>query len=382
MPAIPTTAAALNDEARLLYAQNEARADGGYFPVGPWGEHRLWHGGIHMVSPLGERAQVYAPFPGRLVAARMGASSPIGSVNFVLLRHEMRIADRNGVQRKLEFYTLYMHLYDELKSTVDQVEWLPKARAQQKDNKPLNAGEVWLLDEPIEAGSVIGKAGTAGPNDLAKPQIHMELFSNADIFDGWPGSPWESVDGSNGGRFCDLQRVNENIDGNHNGILSREELKGFFTSGSGAAFYYTAIRHVSEWTAEPNWADALRVPKDFKKFKPEEIDQLVAEQITPSLWWTEAVARHCRLPPDGVVYHYHPINFIRWINDKLIEAANQVEGFNAADAGAVPDGITDDRAGGNMISKDAFVEKDLCNEKIGLKELLQGYDAPDCGGDK
>ena len=50
---------------------------------------------------------------------------------------------------------------------------------------------------------------------------------------------------------------------------------------------------------------------------------MVAEQITPGLWWDAAVATHCRLPKDGVVYHYHPVAFIAWFKNQLIDAAAQ-----------------------------------------------------------
>jgi N-acetyl-anhydromuramyl-L-alanine amidase AmpD len=369
-PVVPSQANLVKEEAELLYKLNEQRADGGYFPVGPWGDSRLWHGGIHLATA--ERAKVFAPFPGRLVAARMGASSPIGSVNFVLVRHQMSLADR-----KLEFYSLYMHLADEMKAS-DPAEWLAKARIG-KDGKPreLKSGEVWLLDEAIEAGAHIGHVGVAGPGDLAKPQLHLELFANSDLFEGMPAVPWETIDGSSGGRFCDAARINDIIDGNKDLMLSREELKSFYTSG-GAATHYLVTRHVSEWTADPSWSESLRLPKDFRHLKPAAIDALVAEQITPGLWWDDKTAAHCKLPPDGVVYHYHPISFVRWLNEKLIEAAGQAApGFDASKAGAVPEGITDDREGVGMASKDAFVE-DTCNGQLTLKELVQGFDAPEC----
>ncbi len=88
-PRLGDDAARSRDDAELLYAANERRAAGGFFPVGPWGEARLWHGGVHLAAELG--APVYAPLGGRVVAARMGASSPIGPVNFVLLRHELLV---------------------------------------------------------------------------------------------------------------------------------------------------------------------------------------------------------------------------------------------------------------------------------------------------
>jgi hypothetical protein len=314
---------------------------------------------------------VFAPFPGRLVAARMGPPSAIGSTNFVLLKHQMSLSDR-----KLEFYSLYMHLADATKAEKPP-EWLTKAREAKKVDK---AGDVWLLDEPVEAGSMIGRVGNAGPDQLAKGQVHLELFSISDLFEGMLGVPWETVDGTSGGRFCDATRVTDIIDTNRDGILSREELKAFFTTGGGRQMYYLVTRHVSEWTNDPPWTEALRQPKDFREVKPAVIEQLVADQITPGLWWDERVATHAKLPPDGVVYHYHPISFVRWLNEKLIDAAAQAgpQTIDPRTAQEVPKGITDDREGGHMMSKDVMTP-DECNDKLTLKELVQGFDAPECG---
>lgn len=369
-PVVPDQVSAVKEEAELLYVLNEAKADGGFFPVGPWGESRLWHGGIHVAASEGSK--VFAPFPGRLVAARMGSSSAVGSTNFVLLRHQMTLTDR-----KLEFYSLYMHLAEATKSETPPG-WLIKAREAKKVDKP---GEVWLLDEPVEAGAHIGNVGTAGPDSMSKGQVHIELFSTADMFEGMAGSPWETVDGTSGGRFCDAPRITDIIDTNKDGLLSRDELKAFYVNGGGRQMNNLVTRHVSEWTADPPWAEALRQPKDFRDYKAAAIEQLVADQITPGLWWDERVSNWAKLPPDGVVYHYHPINFVRWLNTALLDAAAQAgpHDVDPTKAQGVPPGITDDRAGGNMLSKDALSTVDECNDKLTLKELVQGFDAPECG---
>src|SRR5512138_2032559 len=79
LPEVPHEHLELQRESKLLFDANEQRADGGYFPVGPWGESRLWHGGVHIAGS--ENAEVFAPFPARLVAARMGSQSGVGSMN-------------------------------------------------------------------------------------------------------------------------------------------------------------------------------------------------------------------------------------------------------------------------------------------------------------
>ena len=365
-PTVPEDSDQLADAANELYKRNEVKADGGYFPVGPWGEARLWHGGVHLTGK--ENAPVFAPFPGRLVAARMGTNTPIGSVNFALLRHDMSLG-----KSRVQFYSLYMHLADE-SGAATPVEWMKAWAKAQK------SGEVALLDEPIEAGSIIGHIGKAGPTDIAKAQIHVEFFANSELFTEVTNSPWKVIDGTASGRFCDAPEITQLIDADRDGTLSRSELSNFYSGGSGAGTRYMVTWHVSEWTAEPSWVASLLVPKDFKKLKPADVEQLVAEQITPGLWWDQAAA-HCRLPPDGVVYHYHPVSFVSWFNEQMhIAAATAGPAANEKDAREVPSGITDDlgdKAGTSMRSS-ADVAEDPCNQRIGLQDMVLGYDAPEC----
>ncbi|HEY0190749.1 MAG TPA: hypothetical protein VGC42_06470, partial [Kofleriaceae bacterium] len=171
------------------------------------------------------------------------------------------------------------------------------------------------------------------------------------------------------------------------GVLSRQELSEFFAGGGGDLHNMVTL-HVSEWTYEPSWSEALRVPKDFHNKKPAEIDAMVADQITPGLWWNAPVAAHCRLPQDGVVYHYHPVAFITWFKTQLIDAAAAAKapggGGHVVDqskAAIVPSSITDDYHDtlGTSMRSAADVSEDPCNKNLTLEQMVQGYDAPECG---
>lgn len=224
---------------------------------------------------------------------------------------------------------------------------------------------------------MVGRFGVAGPAALSKPQIHLEIFSgpNDPLFE--KGRGWEYIDGSAGGRFCDIDEINSEIDQNHDGKLSREEVAAHYASGDRSR-YLRAILHVSEWTAEPNWAESLRATPDFRDVATAEIEEMVAEQITPGLWWDDRVARHARLPSDGVVYHYHPIMFLRFFNKGLIEAASTaapvVEGKDA------PDTITDDfhDVDGSSMRSELEEATDPCDESLSLEDLVRGFESPEC----
>jgi hypothetical protein len=367
-PIVPDDSGELKDASKALYALNEDRADGGFFPIGPWGDSPLWHGGIHVI---GKRdGGVFSPYPGRLVAACMGRESAIGSFNFVLLRHEMTLG-----ARKLQFYSLYMHLADETKRDAP-AEWLTKSAGKAS----VRPGQVRLLDEPIEAGALIGHIATVGPDALSRPQVHVEFFSEQLIDD---PSYWQLIDGTSSGRFCEAPEIIGVIDPDHTG-LPHAKLVQYFASGGGGQMHQMVTLHVSEWFPEPNWADALKASKGFKAMKVADIDAMVAEQMTPGLWWDARVAAHCRLPQDGVVHHYHPVAFISWFKNQLIDAAAAAlksgPKYNVADIRAVPKSITDDLGDvtGSSMRSTADVTEDACNKSLTLEQMVQGFDAPEC----
>jgi N-acetylmuramoyl-L-alanine amidase len=372
-PVVPTNGTLLRQRTDELYAANEKRADGGFYPVGPWGEYRLWHGGVHLRAD--EKAPVYAPFPGRVVAARMVKPSPVGSVSFVLLRHDMNVG-----RSPLRFYSLYMHLIDESaeKDPLAQPAWMRKDSWKTAPR----AGDVALLDEPVEAGEIIGRVGVAGPPEARAAQIHFEIFSTGELLTDMEATPaWLVIDGSAGGRACDLEEVNEHIDTNQDERLETSELIAFFGGAGGGNLDVLRRRiayNTSEWTAEPDWEETLRSDPEFRDVPVDELRQMIADQITPTLWWTAPVAKHARLPLDGVVFHYHPISFVHFLNEKIVEAAvsspDQV--VDASDARGVPDGVVDDL--GDETGESAVSDKDLATEDpyqdLTLEQILEGFD--------
>ena len=373
LPEVPKQIDDLKEATKQLYALNEGKADGGFFPVGPWGESRLWHGGVHLVAK--DRDPVYSQFPGRIVAARMGKSTATGSANFVLLRHDLTLG-----KSKTQFYALYMHLVDEMTESKPP-EWMTKGGWP--DQRP-SAGQIVLLDEAVDGGALIGHVGKAGPGDMSKPQIHVEIFSTSELFTDVTNSPWQVIDGTGGGRFCDAKQVNDIIDTDHDGTLSHQELTAFYSGGGASQLHYLATLHVSEWTSEPSWSESLRVPKDFKKYKPADIDELVQQQITPGLWWDGKTAAHCKLPIDGFVYHYHPVTFVHYFHEQMLnaEASAPTQKLDEKDAKeATSMGLKDDLADrdGTSMRSAANITEDPCNAKFTLETLVQGFDAPECG---
>ncbi len=222
--------------ARVYFLHTELAGKGGYYPIGLSGQ---WHGGVHLFAPRG--TEVRAMTDGVVVAARNAEPGPLGSANFVLLRHEVLFGDPKD-DRRFVFYSLYMHLlrFDPERDATDAEkkgqaradeaaapEWLtltkqvpadkdaaageaPAAKPAKKakktaddddDDAPrkeqpllpavgdgidaLRRGEVALLpaDGPgarrVAAGSVIGRIGETGDEDELEPVLHLEVFANS-----------------------------------------------------------------------------------------------------------------------------------------------------------------------------------------------------------
>ncbi|MEZ4402687.1 MAG: N-acetylmuramoyl-L-alanine amidase [Kofleriaceae bacterium] len=321
-PVIPDDPKALAAAVQPYYDANELTAAGGFFPVGPWGGTRLWHGGVHLPAP--ERSPVYAPLAGRIIAARMGQTTPIGSNNFVLMRHDLSVASQ-----AVRVYSLYMHLADEA-GAADAPGWMA-APSTDLDGSVSVKG----YDVVADAGTVIGHVGTVGPDGLSAPQIHFEIFSTRRWFEARAddpaatSSPFTLIDGSATGRFCEDPHLDELIDRDRDGRLSRVELADFYGAGDKAQVRDLITLHTTEWIAEPDWAESLkaaasqfrrgsgprgRVTKLDKDDDDYDIDAMVEEQLVPFLWWTDEVARQLGLPANGIVYHYHPLRFIEYAN--------------------------------------------------------------------
>ncbi len=382
-PLVPSNSDDLKDALKTLYAMNEQKADGGFFPVGPWGDTKVWHGGVHLVAK--EKSSIWSPFAGRVVAARMTKSSSFGSVNFVLVRHDMTVGPTS-----MRFYALYMHVYDETKETdpTKSPAWMKKdswqkalthAKLDAKEREKVwdGAVSVALIDEPIEAGEFIGRVGKAGPDN--KAQIHFEIFSEAQVFEKMTDAKIEAIEGATSGRFCDDPNVLGPIDTDpKDNKLSRREIGNFFGNpGARDQFHYLATHNISEWTADPDWADSLKSENEYRDTKPADIDEQVASQITPGLWWTAAVAHHAKLRVDGLVWHYHPIDFLGYINQKMQEAA-----FDAAQkppdtskatgpaAGVVDDFGDKDGSSARLLATEDVVDPDA---DLKLEDLVQGF---------
>jgi hypothetical protein len=241
-----------------------------------------------------------------------------------------------------------------------------------------------FLDEPLEAGKVIGRMGLAGPSDASRYQCHFEIFSEDDFIieidpEGNANTgPWTFVDGTAGGRYCDAHEVRDLLDRDKDDKLSPQELTSFYAQPGKDKLRWTYVLSQSEWSPEPDWLETLRLRVDRKVLDDKSLTDMVATQVTPTLFWTEEFAEALDLPSTGEVYHYHPITFIRWINEQMAQAKDDdgLGQHDEATASGPPEGVTDDF--NDTTGESAKDETDLIEDDrvdMSLEDLVQGFQA-------
>jgi N-acetylmuramoyl-L-alanine amidase len=365
---IPEDPEKQQDTAEQLYENNEKEGEGGYFPVGPYGESKLWHGGVHIRTQKG--TPVFAPFAGRVVGARMTGESPIGSRNFVLLKHQLTVKAQT-----INFWTLFFHL-DEESAGAHAPNWYNKASSQMADD-PVG------LNIDVAGGELIGHVGEAGPPGRMDGQMHFEVMSTEELHNRIQPGFWKVIDGAGMGRFCTAPDVLDKIDkpgppkGKRDNLLSRNEFRNFFTNDpKREEFHKLAVRHLTEWADNNDWEVALNRSTDFAALPKMTRQKLFKDQVEPVLWWNDEVAEAAGLPGDKIVWNYHPITFLFWIHDQQQRARSTARGIsNAADfKGQKPasflkddseatDGFTDD--------EDALFGE--AGKHLELEDLAKGY---------
>ncbi|MBK8754411.1 MAG: hypothetical protein IPL99_23425 [Candidatus Competibacteraceae bacterium] len=291
-------------------------------------------------------------------------STVLPSRNFVLIRHQVKISGSDKI-----FYLLYMHLSgkwepiqlpdkqndepDEL-DPVDLLDpstpfpsphyqlferqifprWLWQSHQEPKKltcgyrnvGKGLDAGDTVLLAYPVAAGEVIGF--TEGE------YIHIEIFSKEDISGGdYPEK--NSIVNKDHTKclnsmsvlqdlrikvenFCRINNTLLNLGVVSSNVLLQGEIARFFIHGDEIdrkSLRGLVLCHTSEWSDQIEWVkfqntEAWGYYDDAAANKLKEITKLYA-------WMTKDIAKHCGLPEDHILYHYHSIQFIEWLAQKV-----------------------------------------------------------------
>lgn len=304
----------------------ESNAGGGYYPMGV---NQTWHGGIHI--PVRRGAMVRPMIPGDLVAAHLvpRESWPeLGSNNFVLLRHRIRLPPRFSVpaptpaegggppvENVLTVFSLYMHL--------DAVDWnnppttglFQKLAAHASSASPpkeapkgvllethpkthqfeaLKMGYVGLFSPADDEAAAIRltprdelwRVGEFGRGEDRRLVLHVEVFADASYAEAMelslygkyleigPDEP-ESTDLVVRSRpllalFGEPERFETSF--RTEKILGSSQIREFFEVKDTdvlrirAALRRMITRHVSEWSDRVRWVDTLLKAQETERW--------------------------------------------------------------------------------------------------------------------
>ncbi len=355
--AIADDPARVGEQERLLLENVRNEAMGGYFPVGPCGDALVWHGGVHFSQPRG--APMYCPFAGRVVAARFDYTTPIGSCDFVLTQHRLRIAGESVL-----FYMLFFHL-----DLAEPPPWLQRVQKRPSWVRPRDA-EIIFPDAPLSGGEVLGGVGLAGPPGRWEGQVHVEVMAPEEV-SGRLEAGFFRVVRPAPGPYCTEPEVLKPIAESRRSATASvaSTLREFFQHDPRSdEVNRLAIYSQSEWRAGSEVERQLLSSPAFRRL-PNARD-ILQQQIRPTQWWTDEVAQRTGLPADGLVWHYHPVVFVGWLQallrKRLPTASAQDGGLHKA-----TDGLAGDT--GYIDDEDRMTQE---GGELDLASLVEGWPDP------
>lgn len=299
---LPREQADLISARRAAFFNAEERATG-QFPASPG---RLWHSGVHLRAA--PDSPVRAPTRGRIIAARR-AQVGSSSRSFVLIRHDI---DVDG--EPITFYSLIAHLALPPPGSpgAEAIPWLQAVTHGPREiQAALEAGQVVVLDQRVEAGDPVGTVGLVSRGPEQGPEIHFEIFT-VDKLGGEFGRTFRYVNAAGDGPLVRRADIVTAMDSNGDQQLDGEELRRFFRSGDldrRQALRRLAVRHRHEWgdrTTSSEWTSL----RELAALTEPQRRQLYDVAIAPYIFWTDELSRATGLPSNQTIYSYNAVTFL------------------------------------------------------------------------
>jgi hypothetical protein len=157
-------------------------------------------------------------------------------------------------------------------------------------------------------------------------------------------------------------------------MLSEAELRNFYQKDEARAeLRKLAVRSRSEWGQSADYEAQLLRSKDFRALPKQGRARLFRDQIQPTLWYTEEVAQKVGLPKDFIVWHYHPVRFVAWMNTQLKKQATTVVGAIVVNQGPAAASVGDDREALEGFTDEEDELSLEAGKKLDLEALSNGY---------
>ncbi|MBH24102.1 MAG: hypothetical protein CMH57_06555 [Myxococcales bacterium] len=355
------SAAETQQLAEAFYINNELGYSG-YYPIT---RSQSWHSGVHFNASRGQPVRAMAR--GTIVAVRNAPDVELGSPGFVLVRHTIRaseIVPQDGGGDKQEpvekiWYSLYMHLrflsestpmeerplwYRQLGAREVNAEKIfiePGFAEESGDRRPrtgttfrdLRVGRTVLMEQPVEAGEVIGYVGIFGNSpESQRDLIHVETFSVGDdpLFEPTRHpETWRAIEADEGSdSLADIDQIWRPIFDVINfarsdelklkpdeRILKGSEIQDFFQGDSRekTAFRGYVCRHVSEWSDDLDWIKTANIAVGWQ-WETQKAYETFIDQWSPFMWMNREAISHAGLQSNRLVWTYHPVTLISWFH--------------------------------------------------------------------
>jgi hypothetical protein len=299
---MPRTEPDLVAAKRAAFFNAEERATG-HFPVA---SGRLWHSGVHLRAALG--APVRAPTRGRILAVRRATVGP-SSASFVLMKHEVEIDEI-----PVTFYSLLAHLALPSRTSEEakSIPWLQTLTAAPGSaTANFDAGKVVIVDQPVEAGDLIGNVGTVSRGPEEGSEVHFEIFTTEKL-PGEFGRAFHYINAADDGAIVRRTDLVIPEDANGDQELDAHELERFFRSSDlkqRQALRRVAIRHRHEWGDRNSESDFVRL-RELSGLSEQERRQLYEVAIAPYVFWDDELSRVTGLPANQTIYSYNALSFL------------------------------------------------------------------------
>lgn len=346
------------------YYQNAEYNDGGWYPIG---SNQSWHSGIHLTASRG--TEIMNMMKGKIVAIRNVNTVDLGDPSFVLVRHEREETDADGKPRSIYWYSLYMHLaHLKSKSDLEKIPWIGKLLEDDydiptdvvynfdKNNRGVEKrvpehftaiedrsdkagikraffrGDIILTEIDVAAGEkigIIGKFGLLPGDDNLTHQVHIEVFSEENIFQTRNGqqNAWNIIEGDESGYSLVpikriLRPIQDNVELQTNrrpSFLKTTEIQSFFAGGEltkegRETFRKMICYHRSEWSPLMNWTKTAVQTVGWQWENEKSFGQWLLYWL-PFQWMTKKVLGELKIKSKNhYFFTYHPIYLLEQLN--------------------------------------------------------------------
>lgn len=276
-----------------------------------------WGAGLSLRLPAA--SAIYSPLAGRIVATRQAGDDSTESAAFVLTQHTVSLRGHEHT-----FFLLFLHADPSEKLTP----W--HKRLSPSESATFAERAIIYPSISIEAGELLGRTqsldGPAGQNRC----LHVQLLSHGEMTAAISPGLFRLIDASNTGLYAaDQLKQIPTGGGKTNPATALQK-----TAKMDAHAQTMAVRYRSEYGLSDDYMSMLRRGQRFASLSRNQQRLLYQRVFQPTLFWTPELAERTGLPKDFIIWHYHPILFLKWLAEQLGTSSQTAVPSTTVDEGA------------------------------------------------